>query len=290
MEEISSRDHDTPIKLAILPSKALNSFIMKRRPFLALASSTFFPRIATAQQSSPENLKLFLLVGQSNMAGRGKVGAEDIDPNPRVWSFNKGKEWVPAVAPLHFDKPKIAGVGLGRSFGIALAGDHPAWNIGLVPCAVGGSPISVWEPGAEYAALKVHPYDDAIARTKAAMKSGTLSGILWHQGESDSGKPEQAAAYAKRLTQMIAQFRSDLDAPDVPFLIGELGYFPDRPYTDRNNPVCVAHREVAESVPNCALVSTTELKAKSDGTHFTSASAKELGRRYAKIWEEKFGG
>lgn len=266
---------------------------MIRRRFLSNAltatAATTLLRTASAQHPDGEDFKLFLLVGQSNMAGRGKVGPKDLVPNPRVWSFNKSEKWVPAIAPLHFDKPGIVGVGLGRAFGIAAAEQHPEWNIGLVPCAVGGSPLSSWEPGARYDALGVTPYDDAIRRAKAAMKNGTLSGILWHQGESDAGKPEQAATYAERLTKMIGQFRSDLDAPDVPFLIGELGHLPDRPYTDRNNPVCVAHREVAESVPNCAVVSSKGLTPKSDGTHFDAESAKEFGKRYANIWEKKFG-
>ena len=57
---------------------------------------------------------LFLLVGQSNMAGRGKVEPQDTVPIPRVLMLDKQRTWVPAVDPMHFDKP-IAGVGLGRT-------------------------------------------------------------------------------------------------------------------------------------------------------------------------------
>ena len=94
-----------------------------------------------------KDFHLYLLVGQSNMAGRGRVAAEDRKPLPRVVSFSKEGTWVPAVDPLHFDKPRVVGVGLGRSFAIEVAGKNPAVTIGLVPCAVGGSPISSWEPG-----------------------------------------------------------------------------------------------------------------------------------------------
>ncbi len=267
---------------------------MNRRRYLTLSSAAaagaLAPLSSGARNSAPENFKLFLLIGQSNMAGRGQIDPANNEPHERVWSFDKEQQWVPAVDPLHFDKPKIVGVGLGRTFANVLAENHPDWNIGLIPCAVGGSPIGTWKPGAKYDALGVHPYDDAIERAKAAIESGTLAGILWHQGESDSGKPELQAAYEANLKTLIAQLRSDLNAPDVPFLIGELGHFPDRGWTDREAPVNVAHREIAKSVPNCAWVSSEGLEAGPDGTHFDAESFREFGRRYAKVWEENFGG
>src|SRR5687767_14018933 len=51
---------------------------------------------------------LYLLIGQSNMAGRGAVEEADKKPLPRVFMFTKEKAWAPAVDPQHFDKP-IAG-------------------------------------------------------------------------------------------------------------------------------------------------------------------------------------
>ena len=268
---------------------------MNRRRYLTLsataAAGAMAPLPGRSETKLPDknSFKLFLLAGQSNMAGRGKIDPNDNAPHERVWAFNKAEEWVPAVDPLHFDKPKIVGVGLGRTFANALAENHPGWHIGLIPCAVGGSPIGTWKPGAEYDALGVHPYDDAIKRARAAIQSGTLAGILWHQGESDSGKPELQATYADNLEALIARFRSDLEAPEVPFLIGELGHFPDRGWTDREAPVNVAHRKIAESVPHCGWVSSEGLKAGPDGTHFDAESFREFGRRYAEIWEKKFG-
>jgi len=92
-----------------------------------------------------DRFHLFLLAGQSNMAGRGEVGDEDRAVHPRVFSLSQSGEWIPAVDPVHFDK-EIAGVGLGRSFGIALAGQDETITVGLIPAAVGGSAISSWTP------------------------------------------------------------------------------------------------------------------------------------------------
>ncbi len=53
------------------------------------------------------------------MAGRGMVEEQDKAPHPRVLKFTKENAWALATNPLHFDKPTIAGVGLGSSFGRA---------------------------------------------------------------------------------------------------------------------------------------------------------------------------
>ena len=227
-----------------------------------------------------ENFHLFLLVGQSNMAGRGKVTDFDREEHPRVLMFNQEQQWVPAVDPLHFDKPKIVGVGLGKTFGIEVANDHPEITVGLIPCAVGGSPISTWQPGETHRQTKSQPWDDAIDRAKAAMKQGTLQGILWHQGESDS-KDGLASVYEEKLHDLIHRFRAELDSPDVPFLAGQLGMFNERPWNEFRQQVNSAHRDLPEKVARTAFVSSFGLKHKGDETHFDSDSYRELGRRYA---------
>ena len=229
-----------------------------------------------------ENFHLFLLAGQSNMAGRGRVAEEDRRPHPRVLALGKDGKWKPAVDPLHWDK-SVAGVGLGRSFAIAIAEANPDITVGLIPAACGGSPITSWEPGGYHGQTKSHPYDDAIARAKTAVQDGTLKGILWHQGESDS-KPEAASKYEQRQTQLIARFRKDLAAPELPFIIGQLGQFPKRPWNDARKLVDAAHQEVAKEDSHAGFVSSDELTAKSDNTHFDTPSLKEFGRRYAEAY------
>ena len=83
--------------------------------------------------SDAKKFHLFLLAGQSNMAGRGKVQAEDLKIHPQILMLNKAGEWVPAIDPLHFDKPGIVGVGLGKTFAIQYAAEHPDVTIGLIP-------------------------------------------------------------------------------------------------------------------------------------------------------------
>ncbi len=229
-----------------------------------------------------ENFHLFLLAGQSNMAGRGRVAEEDRRPGRRGMAVGKDGKRKPTVDPLHRDK-RVPAVGLGRSFAIAIAEANPDITVGLIPAACGGSPITSWEPGGYHGQTKSHPYDDAIARAKTAVQDGTLKGILWHQGESDS-KPEAASKYEQRQTQLIARFRKDLAAPELPFIIGQLGQFPKRPWNDARKLVDAAHQEVAKEDSHAGFVSSDELTAKSDNTHFDTPSLKEFGRRYAEAY------
>lgn len=242
---------------------------------------------ASGQEKLPakENFDLFLLVGQSNMAGRGKVTEADQMPVDGVLMFNADQQWVPAVDPLHFDKPKIAGVGLGRTFGIEIAKTSPGKTIGLIPCAVGGTGIDVWTAGARDAATKTHPWDDAMVRAKAALKDGTLRGILWHQGESDSS-PAKAEQYEAKLHDLIARFRDELDAPNVPFIVGQLGKFEGKPWTDSKHVVDKAHQDLPNKVAATAFVSAEGLVDGGDKTHFDAESLREFGRRYAAAYQK----
>jgi hypothetical protein len=253
-----------------------------RRLFFAL-SLLFASTFLTADEvplPAKENFHLFLLVGQSNMAGRGEVTPDDQYPDPRVLMLSREGRWVPAVDPMHFDKPAVVGVGLGRTFGLEIAKATPGVTIGLIPCAVGGSPIETWEPGAFDEATKTHPRDDAMARARLALPAGTLKGILWHQGESDS-TPERAGLYAQRLHALIARFRTELTAPTVPFIAGQMGIFPESPWSAEKKIVDRVHQDLPAQVKGTAFVSAGGLTHKGDKVHFDAASYRELGKRYA---------
>src|SRR5688500_16990950 len=91
----------------------------------ALVSST----LADEPSKPTPAFHVYLLIGQSNMAGRGLIEEVDKVPHPRVLMLNKQNAWVPAVDPLHFDK-SVAGVGLGSTFGRVMAEAEPEVTIG----------------------------------------------------------------------------------------------------------------------------------------------------------------
>jgi hypothetical protein len=222
---------------------------------------------------------LYLLIGQSNMAGRGEIGPEDNEVHPLVWTLDRANRWAPASDPIHFDKP-IAAVGPGLAFGKAMAGRDPAVRIGLIPCAVGGSPISTWQPDGYWEQTDSKPYDDAIERTQIAQQSGVLKGILWHQGESDSNERD-ARAYLDRLEALILRLRSELNTPGVPFVAATLGDFvvARNPWAQVVNDALLS---LPQRVQRTACVEATGLEHNGDYLHFDGTSARALGRRYAK--------
>jgi hypothetical protein len=229
-----------------------------------------------------ENFHLFLLAGQSNMAGRGIIEESDRIPHPRVLALDKDGKWVPAVAPIHFDKT-VAGVGLATSFAEAIVERHPNVTIGLIPAACGGSPISSWEPGGYHSQTKSHPWDDAIARARVAMKDGVLKGILWHQGESD-GKPGLAEAYEGKLQDLFQRFRKKLNVSSLPIILGQLGQFPEKPWDEYRKLVNKAHIAVSRKMENVEFVSSDGLTPNSDIVHFDTKSLRIFGTRYAKAY------
>jgi hypothetical protein len=227
------------------------------------------------QTNTTENqVDLYVLIGQSNMAGRGEIDSlSKTCYSKDVLVLTKAGVWETAQHPLHFDKP-IAAVGPGLMFGSELA-KQTSHKIGLVPCAVGGSSISVWRPGAFDVATKTHPYNDAINRINIAMKTGTLKGIIWHQGESDR-LTYTHEAYLNELTELINRLRVVAGNPELPFIAGELGYFVKDTEAFNKN----LHR-LPMMIKNTAVVSAEGLTHKGDDLHFNSRSAELLGKRYA---------
>jgi hypothetical protein len=253
------------------------------RPYITLLA-LFITTCVCAAETLPakDKFQLFLLVGQSNMAGRGVVEAQDKEVNPRVLMLSKEGQWVPAVDPLHFDK-SAAGVGLGKTFGNIIAKATPGVTIGLIPCAVGGSPIDAWKPGVFYPATQSHPWDDMVKRVELALPAGTLKGILWHQGESDS-QPALAETYAAKLHDLVKRLRELVKSPEVPFIAGQMGMFDGVPWSPEKVMVDKALRDLPKQVPHTAFVTAEGLHHKGDKVHFDSKSYRELGKRYAAAY------
>ena len=223
---------------------------------------------------------VYLLIGQSNMSGRGTLTADNAVSNDRIVKFTKDMKWAPAEEPLHFDR-KHCGAGLAMSFARKMADASPERTIALVPCAVGGTPLRRWCPGGDL-------YSNAVVRARAALRDGTLKGILWHQGCADANNVTNAETYAARLVAMAAQLRKDLGAEDVPFVAGELPRFLSR-YAEKNGhhhhwPVVNAQlAEAVSRIPNAALVSSEGLDdCRKDLIHFETPSLRKFGERYAE--------
>lgn len=243
--------------------------------FIMLAVSACGQQMAV-EKPADSTLDLYLLIGQSNMAGRGKVtGTYTNDGTDDVMMLNEEGQWVNAKHPLHFDKPAVAGVGPGLRFGLemAKAAQH---KIGLIPCAVGGTSINKWVPGSYDGATKTHPFDDAMQRLDIALQSGRLKGVSWLQGESDSDSAK-SVGYLEKLIELIGRIRRHVNNDSLPVVVGELGRYKSQ-YDFINRQLAYLPTRLS-----CVAVATSEgLVHGGDGTHLDAASADEYGRRFAE--------
>ena len=225
---------------------------------------------------------VYLLIGQSNMAGRGPMLASDReDVIDGVWLLNAEALPEPAVAPLNrystIGKPlEMQQIGPGDMFGRVLY-KKTGRKILLVVNARGGTKIQSWLPDAEDGY-----FDQAVIRAKEGMKYGKFRGILWHQGEGNSKSPD---GYMDDLEVLVAALRKALAAEEVPFVAGEIA--PWHPNRDRFNPII---RTVSEHIPHSACVSsegcTSRAPEDPEDPHFGRDGQFLLGERYAeKIYD-----
>jgi hypothetical protein len=239
-------------------------------------------------QPVPKKMDLYLLVGQSNMAGRGKVSElKSEEERAGIWVINEKNEWVPARDPLHYDKPAAVGVGPGLSFARAVHAKEPEKSIGLIPCAVGGSGIDDWKTGVKHGQTGIYAYDAMLLRVKEAKKHGKIKAILWHQGESDSS-PEKNGVYEEKLAAFFALLRKETGSKKTPIILGTLGdfYVSKKPDAAKINQIM---HHYASRHKNVYVVSSSGLKDLGDGTHFNTESAQELGKRYAEVYLKMAG-
>ena len=236
--------------------------------FVGLLLTGTVGQACNAQQTNDKSPDLiFLLIGQSNMAGRAHLAAEDKQPLPRVMLLNDKNSWIPATNPLNrfaSDRKKLSmqRVGPGDGFARRLTKALPNKQIGLIVNARGGSSINAWAKGMAL-------YDNTIKRLQAN-KNIQLAGVIWHQGESDRDDPK----YQEKLAMLIQNLRSDTKAPQLPFIAGQI-------YAEA--PVNSVFANLSKQVPHTGFASSKGLTV-FDKVHFDRKSQQILGARYAEAY------
>lgn len=256
---------------------------------------------------------IYLALGQSNMQGAAHLPDQPIS-HPRVMVLQgqncsehtvRYGEWrnhfQPMIRCREGDRPKPDGssapIGLSPadSFAVAMAeAAGPNVTIGIVGAAYGGSTIEAHLP--DCGSFCKPPYGDVNGApvvngttplyawikdlATKAQKRGTIKGIIFHQGESNSGQQ----AWLTGVQTYITSLRNDLglNAADVPFIAGEL------PRTG----CCASHNSLVQQIPdyveNGHWVSSgpmpdgTVLGDRGDSLHWSTFSAIEMGKRYAQ--------
>ena len=181
--------------------------------------------ISTSSDFPPKtsNLWIFILAGQSNMAGRALIEPEDLQTSPRILTMNEYYNWCLAKEPLHFYESDIDGLDCGLSFGKEfIKRINDTISIGLIPCAIGGSSVEQWL--GDSIVCHVNILSNLATRIALASKSGVIKGILWHQGENNANAV-QIINYKNNLQALLKKFRTITQNGNLPICVGELGSF-----------------------------------------------------------------
>ena len=214
----------------------------------------------------------FLMIGQSNMAGRGFQSEVPVIENDRLYVLRNGR-WHHMYIPVNNDR-SFSGISLAESFADACARFYGS-DIGLIPCADGGTTLSQWQPGEIL-------YDHAVFQAKLAQRTSTIAGVLWHQGESDCGE-ENYPHYQEKCICIFESIRKDLGLSDkVPFLVGGLGeylsdkggFFVNYPYVNH------ALQRMEKECSYIGYVGAEGLTCNPDYLHFNATSLRTFGERY----------
>ncbi|MDI1433174.1 sialate O-acetylesterase [Polyangium sorediatum] len=243
-------------------------------------------------------LSLFVLAGQSNMSGRATLPSPLPAAVPGVYIFGNDGRWHEGREPVDFAEGQIddvsadpgAGAGPSVAFAAALRDKHKNRPIGLVPCAKGGSSLAEWGRHLGEHTL----YGSCLKRARAASTAGTVSGVLFYQGETDAMDPAFTAAdahpdpskWAGAFESFVADLRRDLGAPDLPVVFAELGPRP----TDSRFPAWehVKEQQRAVGMPGVARIRTDDLPLQ-DAVHFGWEGQEAIGRRFAEAMEGLLG-
>jgi hypothetical protein len=238
-------------------------------------------------------LDLFLLMGQSNMKGRGEIPA-DQKTNPRIVMMHMtNDQWYVAQHPLHMtgqpdaiDGSSNAGVGPGGAFAETVLDRTPGVMVGLIPCAVGGSKVAQWQKGVNRSL-----YDEALRRARLALQvtapvKAQIRAALWLQGESDS-KDDLYGRYEENLLKVVDTLRADLALPDLPFIACTIGSFiaskaEAYPRTKEVNEILLA---LPKKRQHAACVDARDLTGNiGDNLHYNTESQTVIGQRYADTY------
>lgn len=235
---------------------------------------------------------VIMLAGQSNM--QFKLAESSSDPatwqgNPNIRSFTtrrleKGEPYSPDDGWVSLEKPnagKWSAIGYEMAIRLAAA---KGCAVGVVNCYQGASAIQAWldapmladrrfelpEGGKWHWDVDCQPYwrwncPGTLYREQfGPIVPYAMSGVVWYQGESNTGLRE-GEVYERMLPTMIGLWRRDLRDETLPFAVVQLADLVKRRDAGWRR-VQEAQVKVAELCPNVKTVRSADV-CESDGIH-----------------------
>lgn len=235
--------------------------------------------------------EIYLLMGQSNMSGRGRFDGQDVASlaaDVRIEMLGNDGKFRLAREPLDSAVGQIdivsrdpqAGFGPGLVFARAMHQRGRAPPLILVPCPKGGTTILAWAQSNNPETL----YGNCILRAKFARSRGRLAGVLWYQGESDALDSALAVVWGNAFRKLVLGLRADLEDPCLPVVVTGLADPPNarwpQPFPGWAE-VQAQQMTVARTIPRVAFATATGLDRNPDSLHLSTKGQIALGGRLA---------
>lgn len=227
---------------------------------------------------------VWVIAGQSNAAGYGKTPVED-GPELGLHLFHADGAWKLAAHPL--GDSTASRYTANREGGNA---SHSPWlafarrlkralgyPIGLIPASKGGSAMAEWDR-----ASQGHLFANMMGYIRDC---GTgVRGVVWYQGESDTG-PEESARYPERFRRFVADLRRAVKKPALPLITVQLNRWIGEDLTSARHRDWETMREIqrrlSHEMEQVFMISAFE-GALSDGIHNDSRANLLIGERAAR--------
>jgi hypothetical protein len=220
-----------------------------------------------------------MLMGQSNMAGVAPRQSSDANTDQRmkIWGGCNmpQRQWNTVTNPPLNDCPGEKGWNLNNTvdpgiwFAKTLLPRLPAGDtIGMIGTAESGESINTFITGGSHHAMILRK----ISEVRTASPTARFAGVIFHQGESDSGQ----SSWPGKVVQLYNEVKTAWGVNyDTPFILGELPA----------GGCCSGHNtrvhEAADLLPMGYWVSQQGTQVM-DQYHFDHASVILMGQRYGE--------
>ena len=244
--------------------------------------------IVTLNKTFSQNpCKVFLMAGQSNMAGTCGNDQDPYliemgipDPEIQIKVFGTAShEWQALRAGL--GSVEIAS-GPEVGFGHAMADFYAETNkIRIIKGAWSGTDLNVsWRPPSA-GGITGDLYEAFVTNVKESLdeidEPYEIIGMCWLQGESDCFDISFANAYEANLTHFISDLRKEFNQPNMLFSIAQI--MEDPVYT-HHEIVRKAQARVAERDPLTGIFDPTGLSI--SGGHWIGTACSVIGKEFAE--------
>ncbi|MEZ6094458.1 MAG: sialate O-acetylesterase [Pirellulaceae bacterium] len=271
-----------------------------------------------------EQVDVYLLGGQSNMQGVGKIAEipTEIPKEIPYTYFWTGEKFEPLVLGQTKISSRIAEFGPEVGFAIHMASaKKPVY---LIKYHASGMPLhhgwngDKWEgeepapgrrnfyPGEKsvdanvgtlYAAMR-NQFQSGVKHLSEQGFTPTVRGFVWMQGEQDSKNEVSAKAYATSLKHLRQRLSEDMNTvPDLPLVFGQV--LPHEPSLERfvhrqeireQMAACDSSSNKPEAMKNTKMVSTDGFSLLPDTVHYDAAGQLKLGEAMAVAMKQVLSG